>query len=155
MIAIKNDWKNKPMPKETISIKLGKKVSKAEIKEIEKGFIPLEMEDKWFIFCEENMIYFHRSWSGDCIYIAEYKEITDNEFEIDKLIINNSEQYQSNDVEADKELFVFLLERLLLDKDVSFPSKESNTTNEEEIYKHVIVGYGSSRKDIEKLKNQT
>ncbi|PIE86107.1 MAG: hypothetical protein CSA05_02160 [Bacteroidia bacterium] len=154
MIASKSDWKNNPMPKESISINLNKKVSKTEMKEIEKGLIPLEMEDKWFIFCEQNRIYFHRSWSGDCIYIAEYKEIADNEFEIGKLIINrNPEQYQSNDVESDKELFVFIFERLLLDKDVSFPSRETNATKEEaEIHKHVIVGYGSSRKDIEKLK---
>ncbi len=155
MIAIKNDWKNKPMPEERISIGLNKKVSEAEIKEIEKGLIPLEMEDKWFIFCEQNRIYCHRSWTGDCIYIAEYKEIADNEFEIGKLIINrNPEQYQSDDVDADKDLFVFVLERLFLDKDVSFPNRETNATKEEAaIHKHVMVGYGSSRKDIEKLKN--
>ena len=38
---------------------------------IERGHIPMEMEDKWFIFLTDGMLRFHRSWTGACIYWVE------------------------------------------------------------------------------------
>ena len=32
------------------------------------GFIPKDMDDRWFIFFENGWLYFHRSWTGDCIF---------------------------------------------------------------------------------------
>lgn len=36
------------------------------------GLIPEEMEDKWFIYLEDNKLYCHRSWTGLCAYIVEF-----------------------------------------------------------------------------------
>lgn len=35
-----------------------------EFGRIVHGFIPTDMDDKWFIYFEENMLHFHRSWTG-------------------------------------------------------------------------------------------
>ena len=32
------------------------------------------MEDKWFIFMENGILYFHRSWTGVCIYQVHFDE---------------------------------------------------------------------------------
>ena len=45
----------------------------ADFKRIKRGFIPREMEDKWFIFFEEPWLYFHRSWTGKCIYAVRFE----------------------------------------------------------------------------------
>ena len=37
-----------------------------QFNKITNGLIPGEMEDKWFIFFENNWLYFHRSWTGYC-----------------------------------------------------------------------------------------
>src|SRR5690349_10077515 len=39
------------------------------------GFIPRQMEDKWFVFMENDSLFFHRSWTGTCIYVLEMKKI--------------------------------------------------------------------------------
>ena len=35
------------------------------------------MEDKWFVFVEENIVYFARSWTGYCIFSIEIKILND------------------------------------------------------------------------------
>jgi len=49
---------------------------------LQKGLIPKAMEDKWFIYFEEDCLYFHRSWTGLGIYRAEI--IKENDAEEDK-----------------------------------------------------------------------
>jgi hypothetical protein len=36
-----------------------------------KGLIPRAMEDKWYIYFENDCLYFHRSWTGLEILCAE------------------------------------------------------------------------------------
>jgi len=30
------------------------------------------MEDKWFIFLEDDWLYLHRSWTGTCVYKVQH-----------------------------------------------------------------------------------
>ena len=30
------------------------------------------MEDKWFIYWKEGMLFFQRSWTGFCIYVVRF-----------------------------------------------------------------------------------
>src|SRR5712664_2091235 len=46
--------------------------SQPEFAVLRRGLIPVEMEDKWFVFCEGNSLFFHRSWTGHCVYRAEF-----------------------------------------------------------------------------------
>jgi len=38
---------------------------------LQKGLIPEAMEDKWFIYFENDWLYFHRSWTGRGIFRVE------------------------------------------------------------------------------------
>ncbi len=150
MFASRDDCKTKKMPKENVIVNISKKILASEMEKVRKGLLPLEMEDKWFIFCENNYIYFHRSWTGHCIYIAEYRELSNDDFEIFKLTINrNLEQYTQDDDDYDKELFNYLFDSLLLDKKVPFPSVNLGSEEENKLIKHVLVGNADSRKEIE------
>jgi len=42
--------------------------SDADILRMRQGFVPADMDDRWFIFFEDGWLYFHRSWTGACIF---------------------------------------------------------------------------------------
>ncbi|MDR6196687.1 hypothetical protein [Siphonobacter sp. SORGH_AS_0500] len=42
-----------------------------------EGLIPQQMEDKGFIYYENEWLYFHRSWTGHGRYKAKINEVTD------------------------------------------------------------------------------
>lgn len=44
--------------------------SDQEYERMSLGLIPASMDDKWFIFEEDNTLFFHRSWTDLCIYIV-------------------------------------------------------------------------------------
>ena len=35
---------------------------------VARGFIPTVQEQKWFVFLEDGVLHFHRSWTGIAIY---------------------------------------------------------------------------------------
>lgn len=40
--------------------------------QLSMGLIPGAMEDKWFLYLEDNKLYCHQSWTGYCAYIVEF-----------------------------------------------------------------------------------
>ena len=57
------------------------------------------MEDKWFEYFENNILYIHRSWTGICIYKVRFS--TDRR--IEEVVVNrDSEQYRETNIERDK-----------------------------------------------------
>src|SRR4051794_8426430 len=67
--ATRQSWPNiKPLPDQRSRLSLQRVYTEQEYERIRLGFIPERMEDKWFMFNEEDTLYIHRSWTGDCIY---------------------------------------------------------------------------------------
>ena len=107
-------WKNKLMTDKIITVKMDRLFSPEEMKNIENGAIPEEMEDKWFLYMEDNILYFHRSWTGTCLYIARFKQEGDS-FKLYEADINRDpEQYTETDVETDITAINRLIDRILL-----------------------------------------
>lgn len=112
-IATKTTWQNHPIdnPKR-IGIILH--YTDQQFSELIKGLIPQKMEDKWFIFYENDWLYFHLSWSGFGLYKAQLKKETDgysiNEFWAER----NQEKYKSEDDNTDIKNISFLIARGLL-----------------------------------------
>lgn len=76
---------------------------------IKKGHRPQEMEDKWFMYCECEKLFIHRSWSGYCIYIVDLSEN-----EVLKVTVNrNPEQYTEKNIENDISLINILINILV------------------------------------------
>lgn len=99
-IATREDWETCPMPEETASFKIKKKLKKEDIIRLKCGHIPREMEDKWFSYFEDGKLYIHRSWSGLCIYIVTFNTITNRH----KVIVNRDDnQYACTDINEDIE----------------------------------------------------
>ena len=67
-----DDWKTQPLPAGHSQIDLNRTFSLDELARIKHGLIPEVMEDKWFIYWQDDGLFFYRSWTGFCIYIVDF-----------------------------------------------------------------------------------
>ena len=72
------DWKNRPMPERRSQIAVDREFSMGEMERIKRGYLPAEMEEKWFLYFSRNRLYLHRSWTGFCVFIAHFKRKQDS-----------------------------------------------------------------------------
>jgi len=73
--ALQSDWKTHPLPAKRVELSLNHTFTQSEMDYIRNGVIPGQMEDKWFIYFADDALYFHRSWTGFCIYIARLAQL--------------------------------------------------------------------------------
>ncbi len=113
--ATRNDWqKIVPLPPEKERLEIELEYNSAEIEKIKKGFIPRQMEDKWFIFYEKNILYFHRSWTGYCIYEVHFEKYDDLYKSVKIYTNRNTDQHKNTDADYDQKLLVSLVDIFLL-----------------------------------------
>jgi hypothetical protein len=106
--ATATDWKTLPLPDRHVTLPVDFSLDAAESARVRQGFIPRQMEDKWFLYCEGDTLYLHRGWTGFCI--AEVRFVTHGEGlrAVGAKVNRDPEQYTSNDDQAD----IQLIERL-------------------------------------------
>jgi len=132
--ATRETRKNEPLdlPK-NISISL--KFSDLHVLKLKRGLIPQEMEDKWFIFYENDWLYFHRSWTGQGIFktqlIKEQEGYSIKEFWAER----NEIKYRNTDDTEDRETLCFLIADGLLKIDVREIYANNNMTSEADMMK--------------------
>lgn len=112
--ATSKDWKISEMPEEIDTFNLDKEVSMDEYKKLLLGLIPNAMEDKWFIYVENSEIYFHRSWTGNCIFSTTIEKFERKILLTITEVNRNQAQYKGTDLNADKTLLNHIIDRLLL-----------------------------------------
>jgi hypothetical protein len=112
-IAKRGDWKANPLPDRSVVLQVEHIFSADEMAGIQRGFIPREMEDKWFIFYEDGWLFCHRSWTGNCIYQARFAEV-EGGFKVTELRANRDDsQYTETDDTRDVQMFLALLRNFL------------------------------------------
>lgn len=117
------DWDTKPLPEKRADIPLDYEYTPEERKRIVRGFIPEQMEDKWFVVYEDHKLFFYRSWTGFCIYIAHFKD-DGTVFRATRVEANRlASQYGEKDDERDRKLVSYLIDVLLLHKPAEFPGR--------------------------------
>ena len=120
--ATRQSWPNlKPMPAQRSQLSIQRAFTEQEYERIRLGFIPERMEDKWFMFTEEDTLYIHRSWTGYCIYqLKLIKGGTD--YVVGEAFANRDEnQYSGSDDGFDEKMSMFLIDHLLLNKTYLMP----------------------------------
>ena len=68
VLATRSSWKVQSPPSDRQYFEFPMEFSKADGERLKLGYIPKGGDDKWFIFFEDDWLYFHRSWTGICIY---------------------------------------------------------------------------------------
>jgi len=85
------------------------------------------MEDKWFIYWKDDALFFHRSWTGFCIYVVRFVA-EGGSWKMTQAELNrNPKQYTETSAERDARMISYLVDVLLLHKDSEFPSKEPSS----------------------------
>jgi hypothetical protein len=99
-IAKRDDWKTEPMPEECERISVPKEYSYEEFDRIAFGIVPLEMEDKWFIYYEKPWLYLHRSWTGFCIFRVRFEQSSSGVCVVEAFVNRRPDQYAGSKDEA-------------------------------------------------------
>lgn len=66
--ATSDSWLHHPLPETKVQMHLSHTYTDEEYQRMQMGVIPHEMEDRWFIYFDDGWLFFHRSWTGSCIY---------------------------------------------------------------------------------------
>lgn len=121
------DWKTEPLPSQRATILLDQTFSQKETNRIRRGLVPEEMADKWFIYWQDDALFFHRSWTGFCIYIVRFAKDGDGRKMVDACVNRDPEQYAETSDEQDAKMISYLIDVLLLHRDSTFPSNETSS----------------------------
>ncbi len=78
------------------------------------GHLPRDMDDKWFIFFSNGWLYFHRSWTGACIYGVRLDGSPTGVRVADAWASRDTDQYRSPGLDADVTLVQQLIASRLL-----------------------------------------
>jgi hypothetical protein len=104
-----------PMPAQQTTITLDRLFSNEEAALLKLGFAPREMQDKWFIYFENNILHFHRSWTGYCISQVFFMLEAGNALRMTHAIVSRDpEQYKETSVERDAWMISHVIDSFLL-----------------------------------------
>jgi hypothetical protein len=153
MTATRQSWKNQPLPDARKRLPYERTFTADERARLARGLEPQEMEDKWFVFYESPWLYFHRSWTGVCIYTVRIREVdgvdgsaaggtSQTQWVVEEAWANRDPaQYRETDDAHDVALLSYLVDGVLLGKDVAFPIRNKELSAEQaSLLKHHVVG---------------
>jgi len=117
-IATKDSWNISSMDQQK-QISFFLLLDEYEFDRIRMGYVPAQMEQKWFVYFDDGWLHVHRSWTGYEIYKAEII-VTEGSYIINSFWVEqNQEKYSNINDESNIETFCFLIARVLLQIDVS------------------------------------
>jgi hypothetical protein len=132
-----------PLPAARSRLALRHVFTKQEYEQISFGLIPLAMEDKWFIFLESGSLYFHRSWTGSCIYELRLVASGEGYVVAEAWVNRDPSQYKGTDDRYDERLLSWLINNLLLGRNQPFPVPSSLPKDiAKGAYQHNVSGTG-------------
>jgi len=149
--ANRQSWSDlQPLPPAHSPLSLQLEFTEAEYERLAFGLVPQAMEDKWFIFLEEDVLYFYRSWTGSCIYQVRLSKDGEGYSIAEAYVNRDPDQYPETDRSYDGKLLLFLINNLLLGKDYPFPRPADLPRNlPKGLYQHHISGTGYQEVEVE------
>lgn len=140
--ATRTSWKRAhPVPERESQVAFLGQYSAAEAHRIRTGLIPAQMEDKWFVFHEQDWLYLHRSWSGYCTFRLRLEAAGEGVRVAEAWVNRDPEQYSGTDDMYDVALLAYLIDRLLLGRQPQFPFPEGLQPEAESLFQHHMVGW--------------
>ena len=114
--ATRESWKTLPLPSQRAEVSFRETYTVSEFERLKQGLIPVEMEDKWFMFYEAPWLYVHRSWTGFCIFAVRFELSPTGAAAVESWVNRDRDQYTETRTDADRAHLKFLIEGLLLGK---------------------------------------
>lgn len=140
-VALSTSWVTKPLPSSVASLPFQHAYTAEEFAILARGLIPQEMEDKWTVFVQDGVLFFHRSWTGVCVFRVTLREQGGGYVVHEALVNRDPEQYKGTNDGYDADLLNFLIDTLLLGKRTPFPVPgDVPKAAPAGLYQHHIVG---------------
>ena len=136
--ADRSSWEIRPASGPLLPVQYQDDFNSQELELLSLGLVPQEMEDKWFIFREDDEVFFHRSWTGHLVYQISLDGATVKS----AYVVDDPSFYRRGTDDYEARLLRFLIRGLLLRQDVPFPVPENISNSPPGIFQHSIAGSG-------------
>ena len=143
MRATADTWKRIPFT-EGVRIPYSPSFSVEEVQKLERGLVPKEMEDKWFVFFEAPYLFLHRSWTGAPVYRVELAYTPLGADVKEALLSKGQADAKNPDPSYEAKLLDFLVSNLLLGQRKPFPHPGNVREPFPGMLQHHISGTGYS-----------
>lgn len=101
-VATRHSWDNlQPMPDRFVVIPLDLAFDRQQAARLRQGYIPAIMEENWFAYFEDGILYQHRSWTGICIDAIHFVADGDGLRATSARVNRDPRQYSETDDNAD------------------------------------------------------
>jgi len=107
--ATRTSWKTLPPPHERAPLVVSEIFSDLTGDRMREGHIPVDMDDRWFIYFEGGWLHFHRSWTGAHIFALRLDGCVAGVRVVDGWASRDSQQYRSPGAEQDRQTVVGLI----------------------------------------------
>ncbi len=131
------------MPERTRKIFPGFSYSAEEYERIRNGFRPTVMEDKWFIFWESDVLYFHRSWTGWCAYKVAFTKDGDSMKTGEVEVNGDTSQYSGMEDDYEASVLGYLIDILLLGRKREPPQPAGMEKEQAALFLWSVMGRAS------------
>lgn len=115
------------MPSQTQQLNVLRTFTAEEFDNIILGFIPRNMDDRWFIYYEPPCLSVHRSWTGLCVYEVYFEPVDNGSSQqgmrISQVLVNQELSCQPSDKIHETELIRQIIEELAK-REGRFPKPE-------------------------------
>jgi hypothetical protein len=102
-------WKTLPAPERRERLDVSDIFSDAAADRMRGGHVPVDMDDRWFIYFEDGWLHFHRSWTGAQIFAIRLDGCPLGVRVIEGWASREPEQYRSPSIEHDRQMVVGLI----------------------------------------------
>lgn len=112
--ATRTSWPTKPLPSRTEGLDYLATFSAAQAELLRRGFVPASAEDRWFVYFEDEWLYFFQSRSGACIYGLRLDRLTEGAKVGRSWVNRNPAEHAARLPELDRAVLGGLIRHLLL-----------------------------------------
>ncbi|MFD8007815.1 hypothetical protein [Streptomyces mirabilis] len=82
---------------------------------IRRGYRARDMDEKWNVFVEADVVFMHRSWTGHGVYEASFAPVADGEWRINSAVVEaDGERYRSMGAEYDRLMMELVISAIVL-----------------------------------------
>lgn len=119
--ATRASWRTLPFPAARAAIPIARTYTAAEYARIARGFIPRDMDDRWFIYLDGDTLALHRSWTGACIFLVRLVPVGAGYRIAEAWANRDPAQYRVTDAGKDATDIARLIDLLLLKQPLLAP----------------------------------